>query len=152
MYLVIWKAEKRHDMRGARERWWSGICVQRLLDYSPQNVTRHHRAALLFHGLTNYISHGYLYEMKAVWSQFSEIGSRTTWYSTRQETWGITNVSLKLNYRDSEFLLLYYFSFYNRYLQRVADCVKCVLKLIHYVLPSVAYGTPGLKSIKPPLT
>lgn len=51
------------------------------------------------------------YEMKAVWSQLPEIGFHTAWFTTRQDTRGITNVSLKYNYRDIEFLHLYYSAF-----------------------------------------
>ena len=117
--------EKQEEKRKAA--MWGGKGVGQaslcrgFLTILLKNVMRHYRPALLFHGLANYISHGWI-RMKWKWFDLGFLLFQTI----GQETGGITKCLL-------ESLLLFLFT---------TDSV--FFRIIHYVLPC----DPGVKSIK----
>lgn len=75
-FCLIFKKKKKEEFSWAESRkktWYEKrkmlvrLRVQRLHHHSPQNVMRRHRTALVFHGLTNCISHT---DICMKWKQF----------------------------------------------------------------------------------
>lgn len=136
MYLIRLKSRRKRKKK--KTAMWGGRGVGQaslrggFLTILLKNVMRHYRPALLFHGLANYISHGW---MSMKWKRFDL--SFLLFFKQHdrpsvKRLEALQNVSLSL----------YYFSFSPQTLSSV------FFRLIHYVLPLDADATPGSKSIK----
>lgn len=136
IYLIRLKSRRKRKKK--KTAMWGGRGVGQaslrggFLTILLKNVMRHYRPALLFHGLANYISHGW---MSMKWKRFDL--SFLLFFKQHdrpsvKRLEALQNVSLSL----------YYFSFSPQTLPSV------FFRLIHYVLPLDADATPGSKSIK----